>query len=136
MSQSQISSNVSSGNSEGPHTNMRLKPGVVYVGPASAQTDGPNCDQFPTQIDIDNSIFPPDLDPTDLDSDDDGVGCEARPEPPTAYDLTKNPPVALEPEPEPEPPSTVELPQPPPATATLGPAPAAEPVTAEPDFTG
>jgi hypothetical protein len=125
---------------------MRLKAGVVaavlaaattliYVGPASAQTDGPNCDDFATQIDIGNSIFPDDLDPTDLDSDDDGVGCEANPGPPVAYDLTVFPPVALEPEPEPEPPA-VEPPPPPPATTAPGPAPAAEPVTAEPDFTG
>ena len=92
---------------------MRLKAAVVaavlaagttliYVGPASAQqADGPNCDDFPTQIDIANSIFPPDLDPTDLDANDDGVGCEANPGPPVPYDLTVFPPVGIEPEPEP-----------------------------------
>jgi len=103
----------------------------VHVGPASAQqSDGPNCDDFPTQVDIPNSILG-DLDPTDLDENDNGVGCEANPGPPRAYDLTQNPPVLLEPEPEPEPPPVEQ----PPATEP-GPAPAAEPVTAEPDFTG
>jgi hypothetical protein len=106
---------------------------LIYVGPASAQTDGPNCDDFPTQVDIPNSILG-DLDPTDLDSDDDGVGCEANPGPPVAYDLTVFPPVAIQPEPEPEPEPQPE-PQPAPTTEP-GPAPAAEPVTAEPDFTG
>jgi outer membrane biosynthesis protein TonB len=126
---------------------MRLKAGIVaavlaaattliYVGPASAQqTDGPNCDDFPTQIDIPNSILG-DLDPTDLDSDDDGVGCEANPGPPKAYDLTKVPPVALEPEPEPEPEPQPE-PQPAPTPEPEAtPAQPAAPVTAEPDFTG
>jgi hypothetical protein len=124
---------------------MRLKAGVVaaalavgttfvYVGPASAQqSDGPNCSDFPTQIDIPNSILG-DLDPTDLDENNNGVGCEARPGPPKAYDLTKNPPVLLEPEPEPEPPAPAE-PAPPPAPTTEPAAPA-QPVTAAPDFTG
>jgi hypothetical protein len=120
---------------------MRLKAGVVaavlvaattliYVGPASAQTDGVDCEHLPTQIDIPNSILG-DLDPTDLDANDNGVGCEDTPGPPKAYDLTKNPPVLLEPEP-----PAVEPAEPAPTTAAPGPAPAAEPVTAEPDFTG
>jgi hypothetical protein len=125
---------------------MRLKAGVVaaalavgttfvYVGPASAQqSDGPNCSDFPTQIDIPNSILG-DLDPTDLDENDDGVGCESNPGPPVPYDLTKVPPVALEPEPEPPAPAEpAPAPEPPPATATA--APPAEAVPAEPDFTG
>jgi hypothetical protein len=73
---------------------MRLKAGVVaaapaegttfvYVGPASAQTDGVDCEHLPTQIDIPNSILG-DLDPTDLDANDNGVGCEDRPGPPKA----------------------------------------------------
>jgi hypothetical protein len=103
---------------------------LIFVGPASAQqSDGPNCSDFPTQIDIANSIFPPDLDPTDLDANDDGVGCEANPSPPVPYDLTVFPPVALEPEPEPEP---EPQPQPEPQPAATP----AQPVTAEPDFTG
>jgi hypothetical protein len=108
---------------------------LMYVGPASAQTDGVDCEHVPTQIDIPNSILG-DLDPTDLDGNDNGVGCEDNPGPPKAYGLTKNPPVLLQPEPEPEPPP-VEQP-PPPAAPTIEPgaAPAAEPVTAEPDFTG
>jgi hypothetical protein len=108
---------------------------LIYVGPASGQqADGPNCSDFPTQIDIPNSILG-DLDPTDLDENDNGVGCEARPAPPKAYDLTKNPPVLLEPEPEPEPPAPAESAEPPPATTTKPAAPA-QPVTAAPDFTG
>jgi hypothetical protein len=64
------------------------------------------------------------------------VDCEDNPGPPKAYDLTKNPPVLLEPEPEPEPPP-VEPPSPSPATpAEPGAAPPTEPVTGEPDFTG
>jgi hypothetical protein len=126
---------------------MRLKAGVVaaalavgttfvYVGPASAQqSDGVDCEHVPTQIDIPNSILG-DLDPTDLDANDNGVGCEDNAPPPRAYDLTKNPPVLLEPEPEPEPPAETLPPPPPATTAEPGPAPAAEPVTAEPDFTG
>jgi hypothetical protein len=77
-----------------------------------------------------------DLDPTDLDANDNGVGCEDNPGPPKAYDLTKNPPVLLEPEPQPEPPAETPPPPPPATTADPGPAPAAEPVPAEPDFTG
>ena len=106
---------------------------LIYVGPASAQqADGPNCDDFPTQIDIPNSILG-DLDPTDLDANDDGVGCEDNPGPPVAYDLTVFPPVAIEPEPGPEPePQPEPAPQPAPERA----APPANAVTAEPDFTG
>jgi hypothetical protein len=89
---------------------------LIYVGPASAQqADGPNCDDFPTQIDIPDSIFPPDLDSTDLDSDD-GVGCESNPGPPVPYDLTVFPPAKIEPEPEPQPePETQPEPAPQPA---------------------
>jgi hypothetical protein len=93
-----------------------------------------DCEHVPTQIDIPNSILG-DLDPTDLDGNDNGVGCEDSAAPPKAYDLTKNPPVLLEPEPEPEPPP-VEQPAPPPAPTTESAAPPAEPVTAEPDSTG
>jgi hypothetical protein len=92
---------------------MRLKAGVVvaalaagttlmYGGPASAQQVGPDCSDFPTQIDIPNSIFPFNLDPTDLDSDNDGVGCEANPGPPVPYNLLLFPllpPVAIGDEP-------------------------------------
>jgi outer membrane biosynthesis protein TonB len=123
---------------------MRLKAGIVAavlsagtmlicVGPAGAQqSDGPNCEDFPTQIDIPNSILG-DLDPTDLDANDDGVGCESNAGPPKAYDLTKVPPVAREPEPEPEP---EPQPEPQPAPTPEPAATPAQPVTAEPDFTG
>jgi hypothetical protein len=123
---------------------MRLKAGVVaavlaaaatliYVGPASAQqSDGPNCDDFPTQIDIPNSILG-DLDPTDLDADDDGVGCEDNAGPPTAYDLTVFPPAPIQPEPEPEP---QPQPEPEPAPTPEPPASPATPVQEDPDFTG
>jgi hypothetical protein len=116
---------------------MRLKTGIVAAVLAAGTTfilrragfgsagRWTELRRFPTQIDIPNSILG-DLDPTDLDENDNGVGCEARPAPPRAYDLTKNPPVLLEPEPEP----------PPPAPATEPGAAPAEPVTAEIDFTG
>jgi hypothetical protein len=60
----------------------------VYVGPAFAQTDGVNCDDVPTQIDITNSILG-DLDPIDLDENDNGGGLRGKPGPPKAYDLTQ-----------------------------------------------
>jgi hypothetical protein len=124
---------------------MRLQAGVaaavlaaattfIYIGPASAQTDAVDCEHVPTQIDIPNSILG-DLDPTDLDANDNGVGCEANPGPPRAYDLTKNPPVLLEAEPEPEPPPPAQ-PAPPPAPTSEPAATPAQPVEAEPDFTG
>ena len=66
-------------------------------------------------------------------ANDDGVGCEANPGPPVPYDLTVSPPVAIEPEPAPEP-----QPEPEPQAAPTpepGAVPA-QPVPAEPDFTG
>jgi hypothetical protein len=124
---------------------MRLKAGAVagtlvvgttfvYVGPASAQQpDGVNCEHVPTQIDISNSILR-DLDSTDLDRQ---RRCGLRGKQagaPNAYDLTRNPPVLLEPEPEPEPPPAEPAPVAEPAPepeATLE-----QPVQAEPSFTG
>jgi hypothetical protein len=94
--------------------------------------DGPNCDDFPTQIDIPNSILG-DLDPTDLDAEDDGVGCEDNAGPPTAYDLTAFPPAPIQPEPEPDP---QPQPEPKPAPTPEPQASPATPVQEDPDFTG
>ncbi|MGH9209994.1 MAG: excalibur calcium-binding domain-containing protein [Acidimicrobiales bacterium] len=79
------------------------------VVPAAADHGGPHCDELPANITPDH----PDWHPS-LDADGDGIGCddESQPTPTTA-------PLA----PEPEPPTE---PAPPPA----------EPVAAEPSFTG
>jgi hypothetical protein len=68
----------------------------VCVAPASAQqTPLPTCADFPTQIDMENSVFPPTLDPSVFDPDDDGVGCEENPGPPVPYDVRVFPPAAI-----------------------------------------
>jgi hypothetical protein len=84
---------------------MRVKAGVaavvaagttfVCVAPASAQEVEPTCSDFPTQIDMENSIFPPTLDASVFDPDADGVGCEENPAPPVAYNAVVVPPARV-----------------------------------------
>jgi hypothetical protein len=66
----------------------------VCVAPASAQQTGTTCSDFPTQIDMERSV-PPNPDPSVLDPDGDGVGCEENPGPPAAYNLFVFPPLRI-----------------------------------------
>lgn len=106
--------------------------GVISVAtpvPAGASS-GLTCEDFPTQIDVAGSNFGT-YDSTNFDENDNGIGCEANPGPPTAYDLTKVPPTPI----------TTTVPTTTPAPTTTAPPAAptpepARPVVVAPTFTG
>src|SRR5215471_14896846 len=79
-------------------TVMAVGTTFVYVAPASAQQGPPpTCSDFPTQVDMANSILPSlfPFDPAVLDPDGDGIGCEDNPGPPVPYNMVDFPPIPI-----------------------------------------
>lgn len=99
-------------------------------------TEDLTCADFPTQINVAGSNFG-EFDSTNFDENNDGIGCEANPGPPTAYDLTSGSPVAI-----PQATTTTSTPVSVPETvpdtvpSTVPGPPPATPVVTTPDFTG